>query len=112
MRMTNDSNYDMITHIVTQQIRRFHLFYGKNIEFMQRLLTGQENGEDYEVRQVDAPRTLITPKELALIRLGELGGEDDIAQLRSQAGKLLVYDGERYNLFHDRFRTFLVGANS
>ena len=37
---------------------------------------------------------------------------DDIAQLRSQAGKLLVYDGERYNLFHDRFRTFLVGANS
>jgi hypothetical protein len=37
---------------------------------------------------------------------------DDIAQLRSQAGKLLVYNGERYNLFHDRFRTFLVGANS
>ena len=37
---------------------------------------------------------------------------DDIAQLRSQAGKLLVYDGERYNLFHDRFRSFLVGANS
>ena len=33
---------------------------------------------------------------------------DDIAQLRSQAGKLLVYDGERYNLFHDLFRTFLL----
>jgi hypothetical protein len=36
---------------------------------------------------------------------------DDVAQLRSQAGKLLVYDGERYNLFHDRFRVFLVGNN-
>ena len=34
---------------------------------------------------------------------------DDIAVLRAQAGKLLVYDGDKYNLFHDRFRTFLVG---
>jgi hypothetical protein len=36
---------------------------------------------------------------------------DDIAQLRSQVGKLLVYNGDRYQLFHDRFRTFLVGHN-
>jgi len=36
---------------------------------------------------------------------------DDIAQLRSLAGKLLVYDGDRYQLFHDRFRFFLVGNN-
>jgi hypothetical protein len=34
---------------------------------------------------------------------------DDIGVLRVQAGKLLVYDGDRYGLFHDRFRRFLVG---
>jgi hypothetical protein len=34
---------------------------------------------------------------------------DDVAVLRVQAGKLLVYDGDRYTLFHDRFRRFLVG---
>ena len=34
---------------------------------------------------------------------------DDIAVLRVKAGKLLVYDGDRYGLFHDRFRRFLVG---
>jgi hypothetical protein len=34
---------------------------------------------------------------------------DDVATVRVKAGKLLVYDGERYGLFHDRFRVFLVG---
>ena len=34
---------------------------------------------------------------------------DDIAALRIAAGKLLAYDGDRYTLFHDRFRRFLVG---
>ncbi len=34
---------------------------------------------------------------------------DDIAGLRIAAGKLLAYDGDRYTLFHDRFRRFLVG---
>ena len=34
---------------------------------------------------------------------------DDVASLRIAAGKLLVYDGDRYKLFHDRFRRFLVG---
>ena len=34
---------------------------------------------------------------------------DDIAAIRTKAGKLLVYDGARYGLFHDRFRAFLVG---
>ena len=34
---------------------------------------------------------------------------DDVAAVRVKAGKLLVYDGDRYGLFHDRFRTFLVG---
>ncbi len=34
---------------------------------------------------------------------------DDVATVRVKAGKLLVYDGDRYGLFHDRFRTFLVG---
>ena len=34
---------------------------------------------------------------------------DDVAALRVKAGKLLVYDGDKYGLFHDRFRTFLVG---
>ena len=34
---------------------------------------------------------------------------DDVAAVRVRAGKLLVYDGDRYGLFHDRFRRFLVG---
>ena len=34
---------------------------------------------------------------------------DDVAAVRVKAGKLLVYDGDRYGLFHDRFRVFLVG---
>lgn len=33
----------------------------------------------------------------------------DIALARQGLGKLLVYDGDRYGLFHDRFRRFLVG---
>ena len=33
----------------------------------------------------------------------------EVASLRVRAGKLLVYDGDRYGLFHDRFRKFLVG---
>ena len=36
-------------------------------------------------------------------------GPEDIALVRQKLGKLLVYDGERYGLFHDRFRRFLVG---
>ena len=35
--------------------------------------------------------------------------DQDIAALRIKTGKLLIYDGDRYTLFHDRFRTFLVG---
>ena len=34
---------------------------------------------------------------------------DEVAAVRVKAGKLLVYDGDRYGLFHDRFRRFLVG---
>ena len=34
---------------------------------------------------------------------------NDVASVRIKAGKLLVYDDERYGLFHDRFRVFLVG---
>ena len=33
----------------------------------------------------------------------------DIVQTRISIGKLLIYDGDRYSLFHDRFRYFLVG---
>jgi hypothetical protein len=36
----------------------------------------------------------------------------DVAALRAEAGKLLVYDGDRYGLVHDRFRQFLVGEPS
>jgi hypothetical protein len=36
----------------------------------------------------------------------------DVAALRAEAGKLLVYDGDRYGLVHDRFRQFLVGEQS
>ena len=35
--------------------------------------------------------------------------EEDIAIIRRPIGKLLTYDGDRYGLFHDRFRYFLVG---
>ncbi|MFP6683127.1 MAG: hypothetical protein VB934_00370, partial [Polyangiaceae bacterium] len=34
---------------------------------------------------------------------------DEVAAVRVRIGKLLVYDGERYGLFHDRFGRFLVG---
>ena len=34
---------------------------------------------------------------------------DEVAAIRVRIGKLLIYDGDRYNLFHDRFRRFLVG---
>jgi hypothetical protein len=40
---------------------------------------------------------------------GEVPRAEDIARMRQHLGKLLVYDGERYGLFHDRFRRFLVG---
>jgi hypothetical protein len=43
-------------------------------------------------------------------RPGELVTEEDVARVRIHAGKLLVYEGERYRLFHERFRHFLVGA--
>lgn len=35
--------------------------------------------------------------------------EEEIATIRRPIGKLLAYDGDRYGLFHDRFRFFLVG---
>jgi hypothetical protein len=43
------------------------------------------------------------------VLLGRVLYPVDIAMIRVQAGKLLRYDGERYGLFHDRFRAFLVG---
>jgi hypothetical protein len=35
--------------------------------------------------------------------------KDEVTLIRIKVGKLLVYNGDRYNLFHDRFRYFLVG---
>ncbi|MBF0121280.1 MAG: hypothetical protein HQK79_20795, partial [Desulfobacterales bacterium] len=35
--------------------------------------------------------------------------KETISRLRSTAGKLLIYDGERYCLFHDRFRLYVRG---
>ena len=40
---------------------------------------------------------------------GSVATPQDIALARQGLGKLLVYDGERYGLFHDRFKRFLVG---
>jgi hypothetical protein len=40
---------------------------------------------------------------------GQPVSAQDIAVVRQSLGKLLVYDGDRYGLFHDRFRRFLVG---
>jgi hypothetical protein len=34
---------------------------------------------------------------------------DEIRRLRLSASKLLVYQGERFTLFHDKFREFLIG---
>lgn len=34
---------------------------------------------------------------------------EEIRAVRIRVGKLLLYDGDRYGLFHDRFRRFLVG---
>ena len=33
----------------------------------------------------------------------------DIAVARASIGKLLTYDGDKYKLFHDRLKYFLVG---
>ena len=30
-------------------------------------------------------------------------------EARAAASKLLIFDGDRYGLFHDRFRDFLIG---
>ena len=35
---------------------------------------------------------------------------DQVAAVRVRAGKLLIYDGDSYGLFHDRFRRFLIGT--
>ena len=40
---------------------------------------------------------------------GGVATAQDIALARQGLGKLLVYDGDRYGLFHDRFKRFLVG---
>ena len=33
----------------------------------------------------------------------------EIAIARASIGKLLIYDGDKYKLFHDRLKFFLVG---
>jgi hypothetical protein len=47
--------------------------------------------------------------ELFTRQFEETFSEEDIAIIRRPIGKLLSYDGDRYGLFHDRFRYFLVG---
>jgi len=47
--------------------------------------------------------------ELFTRQFNEPFTEEDIATIRRPIGKLLAYDGDRYGLFHDRFRYFLVG---
>ena len=47
--------------------------------------------------------------ELFTRQLNESFTPEDIATIRRPIGKLLTYDGDRYGLFHDRFRIFLVG---
>ena len=37
---------------------------------------------------------------------------DVVAAARAAASKLLIFDGDRYGLFHDRFRHFLVGLRA
>jgi len=47
--------------------------------------------------------------ELFTRQFNEPFTEEEIATIRRPIGKLLAYDGDRYGLFHDRFRFFLVG---
>ena len=47
--------------------------------------------------------------ELFSRQFNETFSLEDIATIRRPIGKLLSYDGDRYGLFHDRFRYFLVG---
>lgn len=56
-------------------------------------------------RQSDRGAALAHRPDLRPGRLGPEAMAD-----RTKIGKLLVYDGDRYGLFHDRFRRFLVGA--
>ncbi|MDX9722777.1 MAG: hypothetical protein RBU37_18660 [Myxococcota bacterium] len=42
----------------------------------------------------------------------EVVSAEDIAEARQTISKLLVYEGECYRLFHDRFKHFLVGEQS
>ena len=41
--------------------------------------------------------------------MARLAGSVRVAAVPGRERPLLVYDGDRYRLFHDRFRHFLVG---
>src|SRR3989344_6288368 len=78
--MVAESQLATTTVIVTKTIdeRVYKPFYGRTIDFMQRLLTGKENGV-----RVDHTRFLISPKNLARARLGMINSEPDTKYLNS-----------------------------
>ena len=65
------------------QVRKFKPFEGKNIDRMQELRTGR----DADGNQIDVPRRLISPGELAELRLHSPA--DDREYARNQT--LLTY---------------------
>lgn len=78
--MKKQPEFDMVTYVVRRELRRFQEFYGRNTNLMPRLLTGRdENGN-----QIDAPRTFITPNQLAQVRLGKLGTPEDRSEYRAK----------------------------
>ena len=62
-----------------------------------------------DVLEWDQQRALAPTRSPADLPAGERLTPDDVASVRVKASKLLVYDEDRYGLFHDNFRVFLVG---
>jgi len=63
---------------VVTDLRVFAPFYGANPKVMQRLLTGEQDGQ-----KVDFPRLPITVSQAEQVRLGRLGEDGDRKELRN-----------------------------
>lgn len=79
---------------------------------------GLPTDHDYALHRILATVAILRESasdELALAVINQGSDQelvlDEVRQLRMRASKLLVYNGDRYALFHDRFRTFLVGES-
>jgi len=71
IKMADQQEMEMVTHVVRTQLRKYQDFYGSNKASMQRLITGQ----DKDGNQIDVPRELITPNQLITVRLHGKAGD-------------------------------------